>query len=248
MTQHSNLLPAPPAIDPRRMSLFLDFDGTLVDLADRPHEVVVGPDLTGLLTRLFQRFEGRVGIVSGRSISQLDQFLGDFFEEVALVGSHGAEVRAPGSKLVAPAAPEALGDAERRFTEMFRDTEGVLIEVKTQGVAIHYRLAPSAEAEALRFAAEFAAEHGLELQEGKLMVEVRQAGYDKGTGITALMNMPSFANSVPVFLGDDVTDEPGFDCCARMNGFGVLVGTRSPTAAQYCLEDVAAVHDWLAAL
>jgi trehalose 6-phosphate phosphatase len=230
------------------MSLFLDFDGTLVDLMDRPNEVSVSAELTNLLKQLVKRFEGRVGIVSGRSIAQLDEFFENFSEGVALVGSHGAEVRMPGLALVAPAPPEALGDAERRFSEAFKETEGVLIEVKTQGVAIHYRLAPSAEFTATRLASEFAAEHGLELQEGKLMVEVRQAGYDKGTGIAALMSMPPFADNRPVFLGDDLTDEPGFSHCSELGGFGVLVGTPRPSAAQYYLKNVAEVHEWLGAL
>jgi trehalose 6-phosphate phosphatase len=230
------------------MSLFLDFDGTLVELADRPHEIRVSVELTNLLKHLVQRLEGRVGIVSGRSISQLDEFLENFCGGVALVGSHGAEMRTPGSALIAPAPPKALGDAERRFSEAFKETEGVLIEVKTQGVAIHYRLAPSAADTATRLAIEFAAEHGLELQEGKLMVEVRQPGHDKGTGIAALMRMPPFADYRPVFLGDDLTDEPGFRHCAELGGFGVLVGTPRPSAAQYYLKDVAAVHEWLGAL
>lgn len=230
------------------MSLFLDFDGTLVDLIDQPHEVSVSAELTDLLKRLVQRFEGRVGIVSGRSISQLDEFFENFSEGLALVGSHGAEVRTPGSALVAPAPPKALGDAERRFSEAFKDTEGVLIEAKTQGVAIHYRLAPSAEVAAKKLADEFAAEHGLELQDGHLMVEVRQAGYDKGTGIAALMSMPPFADFQPVFLGDDLTDEPGFRHCTDSGGFGVLVGAPRLSAAQYHLMDVAAVHEWLNAL
>jgi trehalose 6-phosphate phosphatase len=144
--------------------------------------------------------------------------------------------------------PEALREAERHFARAFATNERVLIEVKTLGVAIHYRLDPSAEAEALNLAAAFASTHGLELQRGKMMVEVRAAGFDKGTGIAALMERPPFAGSVPVFVGDDLTDEPGFTRCAAMGGAGILVGRERHTEAQYRLADVAAVHEWLAAL
>ena len=248
MKQRSHLSVAPHAIDPARWSLFLDFDGTLVDLADRPDGVKVTPDLAELLERLELRFDGRLAIVSGRSVAQLAQFFGPFSETLALVGSHGAEVRARGSQLVGPNAPGALRDAADRFAEAFRDNESILIEVKSLGVAIHYRLDPTAEVAALRLASDFASEHALELQQGKMMVEVRSAGRDKGSGIAALMSMQPFQNSLPLFLGDDLTDEPGFRRCAELGGAGVLVGEPRPTAAQYWLPDVAAVHHWLTEL
>lgn len=245
-------LPAPPALalhtDRGQVSLFLDFDGTLVELAERPDEVKVSPELAELLERLGVKFHGRIAIVSGRSIAQLQGFFGPLGERLAMVGSHGAEVRAPGSKVVASEVPTAFRDAEQSFAYAFRDKEGVLIEAKTLGVAIHYRLDPSAEAEAERLAQAFASKHGLELQKGKMMVEVRTAGHDKGSGIGALMAEPPFNSSTPIFLGDDLTDEAGFRRCAELGGFGILVGTPRPTDARFWLPDVPAVHDWLAAL
>lgn len=247
MEQPSRLAAAPPAVDPGRTSLFLDFDGTLVDLAERPEAVKVSSGLSALLERLSARFEGRIAVVSGRSIQQLDGFFGPLSASLALVGSHGAEVRTVGSGVVAAEPPGSLKEAEHLFTRAFSGNDGVLIEVKTLGVAIHYRLDESVEAAAVRLAEDFAAKHGLELQRGKMMVEVRTAGHDKGSGIAALMEMPPFEGSVPIFLGDDLTDEPGFRCCAQMGGAGVLVGELRATEAQYHLPGVAAVHEWLAA-
>lgn len=247
MEQPSRLAAAPPAIDPAQTSLFLDFDGTLVDLVDRPGSVTVNADLGTLLERLARRLEGRLAVVSGRSIAQLAHFFGPLSGTVALVGSHGAEVRTLGSGVVAPQAPAALREAKHLFTQAFIENEDILIEAKTLGVAIHYRLDQSAETAAVRLAADFASKHGLELQRGKMMVEVRAAGHDKGSGIGALMSKVPFAGSVPIFVGDDLTDEPGFRRCAEMGGAGVLVGGPRPTAAQYRLPDVAAVHEWLAA-
>lgn len=248
MEQSSSLTAAPPLVDPAEIGLFLDFDGTLVDLVDRPDAVTVNANLRTLLKQLSDRLEGRVAVVSGRSIAQLADFFGSLSERLALVGSHGAEVKTPGEEVVSPERPPALDEAEDLFARTFGGNERIVIEVKTLGVAIHYRLDPSAEAAAVDLATDFASKHGLELQRGKMMVEVRSAGHDKGRGIAALLGMAPFAGTVPVFVGDDLTDEPGFARCAQMGGVGILVGEPRATAAQYRLPDVAAVHEWLAAL
>lgn len=238
----------PPPVPPDGTSLFLDFDGTLVELAPRPDAVFVDGALEALLAQLATRLGGRVAVVSGRSVAQLEALLGTAAPNLSLVGSHGAEVRAPGTAVVAPERPAALREAEALFTDAFAARAGVLIEVKTLGVAIHYRLDPSAEAEANRLAQAFAAGNALDVQEGKMMVELRAPGHDKGSGIAGLMARTPFAGHRPLFLGDDVTDEPGFARCAEMGGAGVLVGAPRPTAASYRLPDVAAVHAWLGAL
>ena len=238
----------PPAIDPARASLFLDFDGTLVDLVDRPDEVIVHAGLVTMLERLALQLDQRIAVVSGRSVAQLDQHLGSISREVALVGSHGAEVRARGGELVGPEPPAILRAAEQRFAEAFMTNERIVIEAKTLGVAIHYRLDQSQEAAAIRLASDFASMHGLDLQNGKMMVEVRVGGHDKGSGVAALMSVAPFAGSAPVFIGDDLTDEPAFRRCIELGGTGILVGAPRPSAAQYRLPDVAAVHVWLAAL
>lgn len=238
----------PPPVRPSETSLFLDFDGTLVHLADRPDAVIVDAGLGGLLDALIRRFAGRVAVVSGRSIAQLQQMLGASAGKLALVGSHGAEVRPLGMAPNAFERPRALRDAEALFAGSFADNSRVIIEVKTLGVAIHYRLDPSAEAEANGLADAFAAVHGLHVQKGKMMVELRAPGHDKGDGIAELMKLDPFRGFAPVFIGDDVTDEPGFARCREMGGFGILVGPSRPTAAEYRLSDVAAVHAWLQSL
>lgn len=238
----------PPPVRRSETSLFLDFDGTLVDLADSPDAVIVDARLDGLLDALISRFAGRVAVVSGRSVAQLQRMLGASGGKLALVGSHGAEVRPLGMAPNAFERPQALQDAESLFAAFFADNPRVIIEVKTLGVAIHYRLGPSAEAEANRLAEAFAAAHGLHVQKGKMMVELRAPGHDKGDGIAELMKLDPFRGFAPVFVGDDVTDEPGFARCREMGGFGVLVGSPRPTAADCRLGDVAAVHAWLGSL
>jgi trehalose 6-phosphate phosphatase len=237
-----------PSIRPRDLSLFLDFDGTLVELADRPDAVKVGASLTPLLDGLRDRLDGRLAIVSGRSVAQLESMLGGLADRLALVGSHGSEVRVKGRSFVARERPEALHHAEHLFADAFAGEAGVILEVKTFGVAVHYRLAPSVGPRAIALAQSWGTENGLAVQEGKMMVELRAAGHDKGSGIATLMDGTPFNEHRPVFLGDDETDEPGFAWCEDAGGFGVLVGTPRPSVARYRLPDVAAVHSWLASL
>lgn len=237
-----------PTFGSHAISLFLDFDGTLVDLAERPDAVMVGEALRALLTELAQRLDGRVALVSGRSIDQLDRLVGPVAHSLAVVGSHGGEVRAAGATVCRLERPPMLRDAERAFNEAFLGHEGVIIEIKSLGVAIHYRQNPSLAAAANALAERLGAASGLMVQKGKMMVELRSAGHDKGSGIAALMQSPPFAGYIPVFLGDDVTDEPGFERCAALGGAGILVGPARETAAQYRLTSVADVHHWLRAL
>ncbi|WBH16991.1 trehalose-phosphatase [Sphingomonas radiodurans] len=236
----------PPSLQADRHCLLLDFDGTLVEIVDRPDAVVVDEALARLLERLVGTFAGRVALVSGRSVAQIEGFLGATAAGIAVVGSHGAELRLGGHRVDAE-RPTALVEAERALDAAFAGVEGVVIEVKSLGVAVHYRLAPRHEAEARRLAEQFVGVGNLVIQEGKMMVELRVGGRDKGSGIAALLEKAPFAGHLPVFLGDDVTDEAGFVAVAERGGFGVLVGAERTSAARFRLPDVAAVRGWLGA-
>lgn len=225
-------------------SLFFDFDGTLVDLAPTPGAVVVAPALIDLLIRHAARAPGRVAIVSGRSIAQLDALLGAFAGTVAVAGSHGADLRVPGMERRHVERPPALDEAAGAF-DAFADPRGLLVERKSHGVALHFRAAPDAASAAAALAGAIATRTGLVLQHGKMMVELRAAG-DKGRAIAALLATPAMAGTTPLFFGDDVTDEDGFAAAAAAGGAGVLVGEPRPTAARHRLPDVAALHAWMA--
>ncbi|OYY90197.1 MAG: trehalose-phosphatase [Sphingomonas sp. 28-66-16] len=238
----------PPRFDAGTMALFLDFDGTLVELMEHPAGVAVDAALAALLARLAARLPGRVALVSGRSVAQLEALVGALADDLALVGSHGAEIRAGPSGVRSPGRPAALDRVEAIVRAAIGHEAGIVIEVKTLGVAIHYRQNPGLEAAARRIAAEAAEAGDLIVQTGKMMVEIRTAGHDKGTAIATLMAQPPFAGHRPVFLGDDVTDEPGLAFCTEADGAGILVGPPRVTAAAYRLPDVAAARAWLAAL
>jgi trehalose 6-phosphate phosphatase len=124
---------------------------------------------------------------------------------------------------------------------------GLIVEDKPLGAALHYRQTPEAEAACVELASALAEEHGLHLQPGKMMVEVRTPGGDKGSAIERLMREPDLQGARPIFMGDDVTDEPGFAAAAGLGGAGILVGDERPTAALYRLDGVASALAWLEA-
>ena len=245
MASTTTILPPPPARNPGD-ALFLDFDGTLVELAARPDSVRVDAELGALLDRIADDHQGAVALVSGRSIAQLDAILGERGRVLTLAGSHGGERRAPGKGLEGEARPSSLDTVAAHFRERFGARADMIIEEKSLGVTLHYRLDPDMADAALTEARALADTHGLRLQHGKMMVELRTDGHDKGSAIRALSLLPPFAGRAPVFLGDDVTDEAGFAACAALGGHGILVGDRRATAARHHLSDVAAVRRWLA--
>ncbi|MBA3511333.1 trehalose-phosphatase [Sphingomonas sp.] len=234
---------APPTELLRGASLFLDFDGTLVDITATPDAVVVTEQLRRLLVTLQERLGERVAIITGRSASNVE----GLFKPVPVLvgGSHGLEI--PGDRGDDRIhRPAALDEIIAELREVERTYPGVLVEVKPLGVALHYRQAPDAE-QACRTATEqAAARSGLEVQAGKMVFELKPRGADKGAAVRTLMSRPPFAGSRPVFLGDDLTDEPAFAAARELGGAGVLIGDPRPTAAAYRLPTVAAALEWLA--
>ncbi|MFM2372553.1 MAG: hypothetical protein RIS85_2275 [Pseudomonadota bacterium] len=228
------------------LSLFLDFDGTLVDLAARPDAVSVSPRLPHLLTRLAHRLQGRLALISGRGADDVIGLIGPL--PIAVAGSHGAEVRFADGRTLAPQRPATLAIVLGAFHDLARATPGVLVEDKPHGVALHYRAVPEAADKYHTIAADLAARLGLQLQTGKMMVEVRAPGADKGVALTRMMQEPGLLGTTPLFFGDDDTDEPAFAAAHRLGGAGVIVGTPAPrrtTSARFALSGVSAVHAWL---
>lgn len=236
-------LSEPPLLDFGSDALFLDFDGTLVELCDRPDAVVVSDRLINMLHALNDRLGGRLALVSGRAIEVLDGF---GMGRLAAAGSHGSEWRLAGGPREFLARPEGLDIARSQFTIFAETARGLLFEDKPLGAALHYRRAPEQRDAAHALAEDLAQSHRLHLQHGHDMVELRVPGVDKGTAIGELMKLAPFTGYRPVFLGDDVTDEDGFRAVEAAGGAGVLVGSERATQASHLLDGVAAVNDWLA--
>lgn len=236
-------LPALPSDLLAGASLYLDFDGTLVEIAERPDAVVVDGALTDLVTAVAMRLDGRVALISGRSIAALGALLAA--PSIAISGSHGVETRWPDGRNDIPSTPSGLSDAVAALRDWAAERPGLLVEEKPFGVALHYRALPQAAEECRAFAAELSQSSGLGLQTGKMVVELRAAGTDKGDALRRLHAEPPFAGHRPVFVGDDDTDEPAFRAAVALGGAGVLVGPMRETAASYRVPNVAAVRAWL---
>nr|WP_314431806.1 trehalose-phosphatase [uncultured Brevundimonas sp.] len=235
-------LPEPPAAL-QKPALFLDLDGVLAPLEPTPD--AVGPDTrrTEVLRRLTDRLEGRVAIVSGRTLKEIDR-ISDGAARAAS-GVHGLQ-RRRGDGTFANRTPDpAVRRAVAAFDAFAADRPGVIVEDKTLAAGLHYRQAPGVSAEALALAAALAKETGLALQPGSMVLELKTPGTDKGAALTAFMAEAPFKGAIPVMVGDDLTDEHGFEAAETLGGFGVLVGPERPTAARYRLENVVAVLDWL---
>lgn len=237
--------PAPPATLLDGASLFLDFDGTLVDLQDRPDAVEVGVRLRALVARLVTRLEGRFALISGRDASFLRQRFD--MPTLGVAGSHGLEIHMPDGRALSPGRPAALDKILAELRSFAGTRPGVLVEDKSLGSVLHYRQAPGMEAESHALARALAERHGLAIQTGKMMVEVRAPGADKGTAIATLMREPSMQGTRPVFIGDDDTDEPAFVAAQALDGEGILVGAERPTAARWRLAGVEQTLAWLEA-
>lgn len=244
------MLPEPPAtLLGEDSSLFLDFDGTLVELASTPDAVVVDPRLGALLQAIAERLDGRVALISGRAAGDVAALLGGpgLGPALGIVGSHGMEFRHADGRRSMAERPAALDDVRARMQALAAQRKGLLVEDKPLGVALHYRQAPEHGGVSEALAAELAQAHGLHLQPGKMMVELRAPGGDKGFAIRTLMGEPCWASTRPLFMGDDHTDEPGFAAAVALGGAGVLIGTDRESAATYRLPDVATTRAWLEA-
>lgn len=202
-----------------KSALFLDIDGTLIELAPRPDLVVVPTDLPQLLRDLQHRWQGGLALVSGRSLAEIDRM---FPGLECVAGCHGGEWRLGGESFVAPLADSVLNGLAIQAGRL----PGILIERKPVGLALHYRANPSACGLLRRWArsAVVQAQRSLRLVEGKAVIEVTGADCDKGRAVERFMESPGFAGRRPIYVGDDMTDEGGFDAVNRLGGVSIRVG------------------------
>lgn len=235
-------LPAPD-FSTDNISLFLDFDGTLVDIAAKPDAVIITDQLRELLARLYVRLNGRLAIVSGRDVNALRREYG--LVQPIIAGSHGLEISMQNGHIAAPARHPQLDDALQQIHNFARNKQGLVVEEKALSIGLHYRGAPHLAEACIAFTNQLALRYALLVQQGKMVAELRLANANKGTAIKSLMQADPFKGHKPVFLGDDVTDEDGFQVVAELGGYGILVGDDRSTAAQFRLPDVFAVQHWL---
>jgi len=227
--------------------LFLDVDGTLLELADHPGAVFVDPGLKTLLAGLREAAAGAVALVSGRTIADLDRLFSD--PTLLLAGMHGCERRdAHGRLHVAPVALEQLSQVRAGLQQMVARHPGLLLEDKGAGLALHFLKARELEhelrAEVSLLAAPLVPHFAL--LDGHAVIEVKPAAHTKDSAVTAFMEEAPFRGRLPIFIGDDRTDYGGFAAVRRFDGLAVAVGDR--VKADWWLPGPAAVREWLGQL
>ena len=244
----ATLTPAQALAPDATWALFLDVDGTILRFADTPNGVAPSPQVCRVLRRLAASLGGALALVSGRTVENLDRLFAPL--KLPAAGLHGLERRDAVGDLHILGEIQALEHLRRPFADLAASRKGVMLEDKGRALAVHYRLAPD-EAESIRRRVEdlvHPSAGDLRIIHGKMVSEVKPRHADKGSAIHAFMNEPPFLGRVPVFLGDDVTDEDGFAVVNALDGYSIRVGRESETLARYRLAEVDQVIAWLDAI
>jgi trehalose 6-phosphate phosphatase len=215
----------------REIALFLDFDGTLVEIAPLPDAVKLDRRMPGALAALRLQLGGALALVSGRPIPFLDEVLDPHRFDAA--GLHGAQIRSDGEIRSQADTPDTMREATRDLVRFANSHVGIIVEDKRISIALHWRLAPNLKDEALALmrATALRMGPGVRLQEGKSVAELVPAGASKGNAIAWLMRSPPYAGRLPVFIGDDVTDEAGFESVNALGGLSIRIGEGETCAA-----------------
>jgi len=233
--------PPPPALD---WCLFLDVDGTLIELTDTPSQTETDAEIKFLLREVAERLGGALALVSGRRISTLDMLFAPL--KLPAAGLHGVERRKADGTIQGASFVDSQLDRARAAMKIFVDAHpGTLLEDKDRTIALHYRMAPQFEQTARESVLGIAKQLGsnYHIQGGKMLFEIKPRGFSKATAIQAFMKESPFNGRRPVFAGDDCTDQDGFGMVEAHGGISIGVGDR--VQGQFYLPDVAAVRAWL---
>jgi trehalose 6-phosphate phosphatase len=240
LTERAQAAAAPP------FCLFLDVDGTLLEIAPTPGEVHVDPGLVELLRQLERACDGALALISGRPIAELDDLFAPLF--LCVAGVHGCERRDASGNWYRPTFVDAtLEPVRAELEQLLQQFHGTLVEDKGCALAVHFRKAPYLE-EALkvRLSSFLTRSTDYELLEGDHVIEIKPVAQNKATAIEAFMQEAPFAGRTPVFIGDDKTDLDGFAAVRRFKGQAISVGDR--VLADKTLPNPAAVREWLGQL
>ena len=224
---------------PDQAALLLDLDGTLIEFAPTPDAVIIPPDLPASLRALRVRLHDAVAVVTGRPIAQVDALLGD--APYAVAGEHGTALRRrPDAMIEHVPLPALPPDWPARGQAAAAAHDGALYETKAHGFVLHFRRAPDAGPALQAAAAAILANHpDFMLMQANMAWEIKPRAADKGEAVRALMSQPPFAGRLPVYIGDDITDEDGIRAAQALGGLGLRMQDAFGTPA--------AVRAWLAA-
>lgn len=227
------------------VALFLDIDGTLLDVAPTPSTVHVPPELSELLSSVSARLSGALAIVTGRRIHDADRLLQPL--KFAAAGVHGAEMRMSASGSIEMLTPSFASALKADVKSLAEGMPGVVMEDKGAGIALHYRLAPELHSPLLVALENLVAKYPGQLMvcEGRKVVEVLPIGFSKGRALRKLAAMPQFADRIPIMVGDDVTDVDAFSAAEDMGGFGLKVAGENFTDTEASFRGPDEVLSWL---
>ncbi|MDP9008637.1 MAG: trehalose-phosphatase [Pseudomonadota bacterium] len=233
--------PPPPALD---WCLFLDVDGTLLELTDTPARTAADPEIRLLLREVSERLGGAVALVSGRKIATLDELFAPL--KLPSAGLHGVERRKAGGTIQGASFVDSQLDGARAAMKAVVEAHpGTLFEDKDRTLAVHFRMAPQFADIMHRSIIDIARPLGTNyhIQSGKMLFEIKPRGFSKATAIKAFMKEPPFSGRKPVFIGDDLTDQDGFAIVEAQGGISIGVG--DGVRGQFYFENVTAVRSWL---
>lgn len=254
----TSTLEAAPGIEPNAfrsrvatrnpIAIFLDVDGTLLDLADKPNEVVTPPRLIPTLASIQGALSGALALVSGRGVQELDRLFAPL--QLRASGVHGAQMRfEPGAPVVA--APEAVELPHALWSDLqqlLRGFPGTFAENKRFSFAVHFRQAPEVEAplrKALKWLVKSQPLPSLQLMDAHFALEIKTAGFNKGVAVSRFLATAPFLGRTPLYIGDDDTDEAAFAAVEARSGFAFSVGRARPHTSGVFVEPQS-VRDWLA--
>ncbi|MGP3593363.1 trehalose-phosphatase [Vagococcus sp. WN89Y] len=238
-----DVLSVPPLFS-GKFAYFFDLDGTLADIKPHPDEVTIPDDVLARLSLLAELNDGALALISGRSITELEQLSQPY--HFPLAGVHGAERRDINGHTHRISLPDNIRlPLEKALRQELAALDGVELEVKGMAFALHYRQGPQHESTLYELAKNVVARYPeLAMQPGKCVIELKPAGINKGEAIAEFLRSAPFAGKTPVFLGDDLTDEHGFVVVNKLGGISIKVGAGA-TQAKWRLARVQDVYQWL---
>ena len=232
---------------PGDIAILLDFDGTLVEIADHPDSVALLPDTQAVLATLTRVLDGALAVVTGRAIGDVDRFLEPLRLPVA--GVHGLERRgASGAVHVSEIDAGAIAAVREALQRLVGEEPGLLLETKPGSVAMHYRARPELKQRCIEAVhRSVSGIDGLNLLHGKMVIEAKSGADTKADALAGFMAEPPFLGRLPIFAGDDITDESAFRAIGEHDGVSIKIGN-GDTAARYRASDTDEFLGWLTTL
>ena len=251
MTKHlfDHLSEISSAVDAARyVLLFLDFDGTLAPIFEDPNSALMPAETRKALVNLAARRKFSLAIISGRALADLKERVG--LPNLIYAGNHGLEIDGPGLHFVEPDAARcirALGELARYVRGRLHGIPGVVVENKVLTASVHFRRTPANrlwDVEQLVYSAVESTGNLFQVTRGLEVFEIRpRVNWHKGEAVKWIREALGMHDALPIFVGDDITDEDAF--AALSDGITVSVGRAKVTSARFHLDQQKEVQEFL---